>query len=158
MFIASRPLLDVNLPLSAPDMISIGSVLKGHELAGSPIDRAIVAAAKAAKELRGDFEFGRMPAVNVVFHVPGNLGRPDWDGLRGAKFSKQSHLFMVQVAVPREIVDAQSCAAYVVESLFGANALAFEFFRRKKIAFPLADAERLVVGIESSLKCITGHP
>jgi len=139
-------------------MISIGTVLKGPELAGSTIDRAIVAAAKAAKEVRGNFEFGSMPAVNIVFHVPGSLGRPDWDGLVDTKYSKQKQLLLVQVAVPQEIVDSPTPEDFVVESLFGANAVAFEFFRQRNIVFPLADAEQLVTGIESSIRGIAGLP
>ena len=133
-------------------MISIGSVLKGPELRDSPIDRAIMAALRAAKELRGDFEFGSTPAVNVVFYVPGSTGSPDWDGLRDAKFSRQQKFLMVQVAVPEDAVESPAPEDFVIGSLYGANAVAFEFFRQRKIEYPLADAEALVEQIESRIR------
>ena len=107
---------------------------------------------KIAAELRGNFEFGSRPAVNVVFYVPGSLGSPDWDGLRDAKFSRQQQLLMVQVAVPENIVESANPEDFVIESLYGANAVAFEFFRQKNMDFPLAEAEQLVASIESRMK------
>ncbi len=133
-------------------MISLGNVLKGPELSGSQVDRAIMAATKAAAELRGEFEFGSSPAVNVVFHVPGSMGSPDWDGLRDATFSRQQQLLMVQVAVPESVVESANPEEFVIESLYGANAVAFEFFRQKNMDFPLAEAEKLVASIESRMK------
>ena len=133
-------------------MISIGYDLYGPELDGSPIDLALRAAMKIAAELRGDFEFGSSPAVNVVFYVPGSLGSPDWDGLRDAKFSRRQQLLMVQVAVPENVVESSDPEDFVIESLYGANAVAFEFFRQKNMDFPLAEAEQLVAKIESRMK------
>lgn len=133
-------------------MISIGSVLKGPELSGSPIDRAIMSATKATAKLRGKFEFGNSPAINVVFYVPGSTGSLDWEGMRDSKFSRQQQLLMVQVAVPDKVVQSTTPSMFVVESLYGANAIAFEFFRQKGIQFPLADAEKLVSEIEASIR------
>ena len=95
---------------------------------------------------------GSSPPVNVVFHVPGSTGSPDWDGLRDAKFSRQQRLLMVQVAVPENIVESANPENFVIESLYGANAIAFEFFRQKNMDFPLAEAEQLVANIESRMK------
>jgi hypothetical protein len=133
-------------------MISIGSVFRGPELRDSPIHRAITAAGIAAMELRGDFEFGSGPAVNVVFHVPGSIGKPDWDGLRDAKFSRRQQFLMVQVAVPEDAVESPAPEDFVIQALYGANAVAFEFFRQRKIEYPLADAEALVEQIESRIR------
>lgn len=132
-------------------MISIGAVFRGPELRESRIDRAIKSAGKAAERLRGAFEFGSSPAINVVFYVPGSIGRLDWEGMRDAKFSRQQQLLMIQVAVPEQIVQPTTPIMFVIESLHGANAVAFEFFRRKGMQFPLADAEKMVAEIEASI-------
>lgn len=133
-------------------MISIGSVLKGPELSGSPIDRAILAVTKATAELRGAFIFGSTAAINVVFYVPGSTGRLDWVGIRDSKFSRQQQLLMVQVAVPDEIVKSTKPHEFVMECLHGANAIAFEFFRQKGIQFPLAAAEKLLIEVKNSIR------
>lgn len=133
-------------------MISIGAVYLGPELDGTKLNQAIATAMKACPDFEKDFRIGSCPAVNVVFYVPGSLGSPDWDGMRDAKFSRQQQLLMVQVAVPRSVVESANPEEFVIDSLYGANAVAFEFFRQKNIDFPLADAEQLVASIESRMK------
>ncbi|MAX38772.1 MAG: hypothetical protein CME33_19620 [Gimesia sp.] len=39
----------------------------------------------------------------------------------------------------------------MIESLYGANAVAFEFFRQKNMNYPLEDAEKLVSNVEAKL-------
>lgn len=116
------------------------------------MDSAIRAATKAAIKLRGDFKIGSKPTINVVFHVPGSLGCLDWDGIRDAKYSRKQKLLMIQVAVPENIGASITPEDFVIQSLYGANAIAFEFFRQKGIAFPLAEAEQLVSEMEGTMK------
>jgi hypothetical protein len=132
-------------------MISIGADFRGPELEGSAADRLITAVMKAAMECRGAVDFEAGPAINVVFHVPGSLGRPDWDGIRVATFSPKRRLLMVQVAVPANAVESPVLKDYLIRSLFGANAVAFEFFRQKGLSFPLAEAEKLVQRIKEKI-------
>ncbi len=100
---------------------------------------------RAAIEARGDYKEGTVPAVNVVFYTPGSVGgTPDWERGHIAKYSTKRKLLLVQVGVPEEMVYAQTALDYVIEELYGANALAFEFYRGKKMDYPLADAEKLV--------------
>ena len=126
-------------------MITIGGHHGGPELRGTPIERAITACMRAAIEARGSYVDGSVPAVNVVFCTPGSIvGRPDWDHGRVAKYSAKSKLVLVQVAVPDDAVESNTALEFVIRELHGANALAFEFYRQKKIDFPLAEAEELV--------------
>jgi len=132
-------------------MISIGAVFGGPELRDSAIDIAIRSAQKAIFDARGEFCSGGIPSINVVFHVSGSLSKPDWDGLRDAKFSKKQLLLMVQVAVPEDMNYNDKVIDYVVKSLRGANAIAFEFYRQKNMDYPLREAEKLVSEIKERL-------
>ncbi len=126
-------------------MITIGAHHGGPELRGTRIERAITAAMRAAVEARGFYAEGAVPAVNVVFCTPGSVvGQPDWDHGRVAKYSAKSKLVLVHVAVPVDIVESDAALDFVIRELHGANALAFEFYRQKKMEFSLADAEQLV--------------
>jgi hypothetical protein len=126
-------------------MILIGAHHGGPELRGTPIERAITAAMQAAIRVRESYAEGTLPAVNVVFCTPGSvIGKPDWEHGRVAKYSAKSKLLLVQVAVPADVVESDAALDFVVRELHGANALAFEFYRQKKMEFPLADAEQLV--------------
>jgi hypothetical protein len=133
-------------------MILIGNVFRGPEHQASKTKRLLSKLMELSMELRGLFEVGDCPAVNVVFYVPGSLGAFDWDGIRDAKFSKQQKLLMVQVAVPANMIDSPSLKDELIESLHGANAVAFEFFRQKGMQFPLADAEDLVLRIKDRME------
>jgi hypothetical protein len=129
-------------------MISIGAHHGGPELRGTRIEVAITAAMRAAIELDESIDEGTVPALNVVFCTPGSVvGKPDWDHGRVAKYSPKSKLVLVQIAVPNDVVHSGTALDFVIGELHGANALAFEFYRQKKMDFPLAEAERLVMEI-----------
>jgi hypothetical protein len=138
-------------------MISIGSVYKGPELKGAPLNVALMRAARVLSEVRGPLTLGSQPLVNAVFVVPGSLGRPEFDGLELGQYSKKDKAVVVQVAVPEKAV-SEASDAFIVAGLRGANALAFEFFRQRGEVFPLRDAEQLVTEIAERLKAAEGSP
>lgn len=131
-------------------MISIGSVFKGPELRETVFSTALRKASKVLSEKRGPLLLGEQPLVNVVFVVPGSFGIPDFKGIEYGQFSKKDRAVVVQVAVPPQIVHSETALAFIVQSLHGANAMAFEFFRQKGDEFRLRDAEELVSWVAST--------
>ncbi|MCC7568260.1 MAG: hypothetical protein KO463_01415 [Candidatus Methanofastidiosa archaeon] len=121
--------------------------MSGPELGKSRIDYIISAIMRAASDLLRDFEVGACPAVNIVYCVAGSLGEPDWDHGRVVRFSRKKQLILVHSAVPREVVQSADPLEYLIMELHGANALAFEYFRKRGIDFPLREAEALVQAI-----------
>jgi hypothetical protein len=128
-------------------MISIGAVYRGPELKGSEINRLIMAINKALKEFRGQLKLGEVPWVNAVFVVSGSLGAADFEGLKYGDYSKKDKGVVVQIAIPTKIVEGEGLVDFLVDSLHGANAMAFEFFRQKGEEFPLREAEGLVSSV-----------
>jgi hypothetical protein len=128
-------------------MISIGSVLRGPELDGSPFDNALLAASRALVKYRGPIQLGKSPLVNAVFVVPGGLGDPDFDRPRFGDYSKKDMAVVVQISVPATEVSTPEAHRFIVGALHGANAMAFEFFREKGQKFALKDAENLVLAV-----------
>lgn len=134
-------------------MISIGSEFNGPELRGTPIHRLLTAGAQAVAQARGDFAVGCEPAVNVVFVVPGSLGSCEVDFIREGRFSARDKLLRVEVPVPRKFVESSAATAFIVESLHGANAVGFDFFRRRGgESFALAKAEAIVEEVGEALR------
>jgi hypothetical protein len=43
--------------------------------------------------------------LNVVFHIPGNMLKPEFIGVRTGTFSKKMSLLMVQVAIPEALAE-----------------------------------------------------
>ena len=134
-------------------MISIGAHYKGPELRGSGLDRSIMAVAKALNELRGPLEKGKVPWVNAVFVVSGSLGKVDFNYLTYGHYSKKEMGVVVQIPVPLEISSRDTdLVPFVIDSLHGANAMAFAFFEEKGQEFPLREAENLVRSIARILR------
>lgn len=125
-------------------MISIGAVYHGPELQGSEINRLVMSASKVLKEFRGPLRKGEAPWVNAVFVVSGALDDVDFDGLEYGEYSKKDKGVVVKIAVPKSVLEAGALSQFVIESLHGANAMAFEFFRLRGELFPLGEAEAWV--------------
>lgn len=135
-------------------MISIGSVFRGPELKGSSIDQALMAASRALTELRGPLKLGSTPLVNAVFVVPGSLGSVDFSGLQYGDYSKKDKAVVVQIEVPVAEVSSPHAKRFVIDSLRGANAMAFEFFRQKGEDFELREAESMVTAIANKMQIV----
>lgn len=125
-------------------MISIGAIYRGPELKGSLTNTAIMQLSKLLKEARGPAPLESEPWVNVNFIVAGSLGQPDFDYLTYGEYSQRRKGIVVQVPVPDPGLDEERFKLFLIDSLHGANAMAFEFFRQKGQSFRLAAAEALV--------------
>lgn len=128
-------------------MIYISSVLGGPEVEGSRIDRAITKVIR----LRGLGQEGAYGSLDVVFHVPGSFVKPDYQGLRTAKFSRKDRKLMVQVSVPGEMVTSEDAESFVVQSLRDAVSLAGPKFDKAGIPYPEQEYLALVEEIAGDL-------
>lgn len=82
--------------------------------------------------------------VNVVYHLPGSIIKPDYTGLRTAKFSKKEKTLMVQVGVEEEWIastDADAVLRYIYETVDEALGMAKGELDRRGIDYDL-DADR----------------
>lgn len=116
-------------------MISIGAILGGGELAGSKIDRLICRFSSALPPVQNL----STASINIVFHVPGSIVKPDYTGIRTGKFSAKLKKLMIQVSVPETMLDSPELESFFHKSIIEAIALAGKFFERKKIEFVEAD-------------------
>ena len=123
-------------------MISIGSIFRGPELKGSEINRAIMAVSKALTELRPPLE--TTPWVNAVFIVPGSFGDVEFTEMEYGKFSKKNRAVVVQIPVPKAIVEQGDRYRFLIDCLHKANAMACTYLGKKGVVFPLAEADILV--------------
>lgn len=83
------------------EILSLGWIVGGSTPKNKSWDRAIGDLAlriqEASKGIDAPFK------LNVVFHVPGGLLKPEFVGVRTGIFSKSKALLMVQVAIPEEL-------------------------------------------------------
>jgi hypothetical protein len=132
-------------------MISIGSVFEGPELNDSKVRQLIMKISQHIRRERGSLNKGEIPWVNSVFVVEGSLGAPDFEYLIYGDYSKKDKGIVVQIPVLNETLNGDNLEDFLIESLHGANAMAFEFFRQKGEEFPLNEADNLVKTISNVL-------
>ena len=80
--------------------------------------------------------------VNVVFHVPGSILKPEFDGVRTGSFRKRDSLLMVQVALPLDIHDDP--ASYLRDAMVSAVDEAEAWAVRRRTGFDTAPLHELV--------------
>lgn len=81
--------------------LSIGSIVGGSTPTNKSWENAIETLMKSIKHERINVDVPLK--LNVVFHVPGNILKPEFEGVRTGRFSKSMAMLMVQVAVPEEV-------------------------------------------------------
>jgi hypothetical protein len=69
--------------------------------------------------------------LNVVFHIPGNLLKPDYDGMRTGRYSKSEAALMIQIALPEEV--PQDPAGYIKEATSAAIEEATRWAARRRV-------------------------
>ena len=94
------------------------------------------------------------PFLNVVFHFPGSIIKPPFQGLRTAKFSLKQKGFMIQAAVPEAIASSQK-ETEIYNYFFDVIEQAIEMSRprweKHQIAFPFNEAYTELTKARSNL-------
>jgi hypothetical protein len=152
-------------------VITIGIQYGGPELNGSPIEQLLSATMKAVYKERGPwvgsddfgpgdarpasgpyFEKGSVPAVNVIFQVPGSLLGVKISSIQAGRFSRKQKMVLVEVPVSKDIVESGGSVQWVIDALHRANAIAADVFARKGAEpFDLDGANALVEKVRVEL-------
>lgn len=130
-------------------MIFIGRVYGGPEIRGSNADRAI---SRVVQLMGPQTEDGRA-SLDVVFHVPGSLLKPDFEGARTGRFSKKERMLMIQVAVPPGIASGEplDVQRFLLRGLRDAIRLGRSRFEKARIEYPEQEYLEKVDAVEASL-------
>jgi len=131
-------------------MIYVGAIFGGREAMSSKIGSAI----SKIKRLAGGCEMDDSGSLDIVFHVPGTLLSPDYDGVRTGTFSRKKPLLQIQSAVPQDLNDEDEVtevARSLLPLLRQAVRVAQPVFDRAHIPYPQDEYEDLIDGIEKGL-------
>jgi len=82
-------------------VLAIGSVVGGMTMTARRWQSAIDGLARRVAHVRSDVLSPLR--VNIVFHVPGDLVSPEFQGTRIARYSKKQALLLVQIALPVDL-------------------------------------------------------
>lgn len=117
-----------------PAVLSIGAVVGGTTPAARAWGDAAMVLARDVAELRPAIESPLN--INVVFHVPGEVLSPDWEGVRTGTYRRRDNHLMVQLTVPA--TPPEDPRQYLVERLHEAVEEAERWATRKGIVQRLA--------------------
>lgn len=130
-----------------PSILSIGVVAGGSR---ADTERL----AKAATRLHKEIQRILPPLtpddarLNVVFHVPGEILRPDYEGARSGRFERATNSLMVQVAVPESSLGEVDERSTLLSLLSLAVECASEFFATRGIAANLARHDQVIAQLQ----------
>lgn len=117
-------------------MISVGMVLGGPEHVA--FDQEVRSFMRFCRENR---ERGFADSeINIVYHVPGSLGKPDYVGVRTGKFSRKERCLMVQIAVEEEFAaldDTKKIRQYIFETADEALGIGKSGLERKGLDYEI---------------------
>ncbi|KRC60971.1 hypothetical protein ASE14_08440 [Agromyces sp. Root81] len=119
----------------------IGAVVGGPTRQNRPVSDGIGVLARAAHEASWEAT-DQETGVDVVFHVPGPLLAPDYEGIRSGTLSRRHRLIQVQIAVPADLGSRgeREVCRYLADRLVEAADLAKATVARRKAALEVDQA------------------
>jgi hypothetical protein len=102
------------------------------------------------QRLAGQGQADETGSLDVVFHVPGSLVSPDYDGVRTGTFWRKKRILQVQIAVPRDLSEKEEgeIGRSLVNLLRRAVHIAQPVFHEARVPFRHDHYERLLESIE----------
>ena len=92
--------------------------------------------------------------MNIVFHVPGPMFKPDYEGVHATRFDKRSQHVLVVAAVPTHLV-IDEVAGYVCSVLREARQSALEYLRERNVQVDSTQVSDLIDHLLVQLEAAT---
>jgi len=116
----------------SPDMqdaLGIGSIVGGRTAENRIWDTEITLLSQEVTSTSASAQSNL--TLNVIFHVPGHLLQPDFEGIRTGSFIKAKRILIVQVALPTRAPD--DVRTYLVDCLRDSVDVAIAWAARRKV-------------------------
>ena len=128
----------------------VGAVLGGPEVRTSALVEAIQETSRNSDRLRDGA--GEDVAIDLVFHVPGSMIKPPYQGLRTGKLSRKEKILMVQVAVAEDDVFTDEPFSVIFDAMRQAVELAAPVFSTSGIVFSSQEHLELIESLRDASK------
>jgi hypothetical protein len=114
--------------------------------------RKLAGIVRLEEEARSADDPAREATVDVTFHVPGTILRPNYEGMRTGRWVKDKRLLVVQIAVPESLSGSSRINHFLADSLRRAVALAADWMKKKKLELSLERAREIADSAASVLE------
>mgnify|MGYP000443689580 CR=1 FL=1 len=130
--------------------IVLGAVLGGPEIRESAVYTAMHKISDMADKL-GSINDDSVTGINYVLHIAGSIFKPDYEGVRDARFSKKRKLLMIQMAVPEKLVSSDTVGPFLCEMMRQGVVEATPIFEKAKLPFDPDKFSEFIDDIEREL-------
>jgi hypothetical protein len=121
-----------------PDLLSIGIVRGGPSPANEFVNEALMGYMRMVIREAATFPNEGL-RINIVFHVPGPIIQPDYEGVHATKLARKSDSVLVVAAVPSTL-KFEEVSRYFADVLREARRTAIEYAAKRKVG---ASADRV---------------
>lgn len=121
-----------------PDLLAIGMNTGGLSPANQLVDEALASYMRMVMKERGLFPNEGL-RINIVFHVPGPISQPDYEGIHATKFDKKNDRVLIVAAVPATL-KFDEVSSYFADVLREARQMAIDYAGKRKVT---ASADRV---------------
>jgi hypothetical protein len=121
-----------------PDLLAIGLSTGGISPANQLVDEALAGYMRMVMRERSAFPNEGL-RLNVVFHVPGPISQPDYEGVHATKLDRKNDRVLVVAAVPPTL-KFDEVSSYFANVLREARQNAIDYARKRKV---VASADRV---------------
>ncbi len=115
-----------------PDLLAIGVGTGGPSPANQLVNEALMSYLRMVMRERAAFPNEGL-RINIVFHVPGPLFQPDYEGVHATKLDRKNERVLVLAAVPSNL-QFDEVAIYFANVLREARQKAIDYAGKRKIA------------------------
>ena len=129
-------------PRLVPDLLAIGIATGGISPANHLIDEALSGYMRMVVKERAVFP-NEGVRLNIVFHVPGPISQPDYEGVHATKFDKKNNRVLVVAAVPAEL-RFDEVSKYFTDVLRQARELMKAYLAKRKVTASTARLDGLI--------------
>lgn len=115
--------------------VHISSMIPDRALEESAVFKAITKVAIDLAGFAGQPMQKKLPILNIVYLLPSQREKADFEGLRLHSFEKDAQMLRIEAAVPAKMVESPHAERYVIAILLDAIDAAGEFFNEQRILF-----------------------
>jgi hypothetical protein len=136
--------------ITAPALLSIGINSGGMSPQNHLVHEALGAFQRMVVREREGFPNDGL-RVNIVFHVPGPMFQPDYEGVHASRLDRKNGHLLIVAAVPAELTYDQ-VSAYEAEVLRTAAREAREYVVKRKVPLKLDHVQALMDHLVAELE------
>lgn len=138
---------------AVPELLAIGVSRGGPSAANDLVNEALMGYMRKVIQERKAFPNEGL-RLNIVFHVPGPIYQPDYEGVHATKLDRKNDRVLVVAAVPADLRFDQ-VSRYFADVLRQARDEAMRYLAKRKVSVPADRVSGLIDRLLNQMEAAT---